>query len=180
MPNNILSAAKKSILSGQLKAIQNFLDEENITDMTADDIRNVLRETQDLPKVLRTVCSKVGPRLSSDQAFGAFIDLVGKLWNSLPSKERGADPGVDAYEPGPIEAALTMEYMQFIQFSVDPTTCRTQKEIDEKVEAASEEWLNARQQRLQGRTPNEAVAKERRDAGRTDLEWSIRLHIHAV
>jgi hypothetical protein len=161
------------------EALQQFL-KGHCSDgsVTVDQIIEWMRETKDIYAVVRRALEFVQPK--DKEQLNDFTQLVTNVWNTLSPEDRGGQSGSIRREPGPVESALMTQFIDRGREEVDPDNYDTQREIDEAAEAFEKRWLDTPQAALEGKTPREAVAKERLAMGQKDTEWTIKLQVSYI
>jgi len=120
----------------------------------------------------REIISRINPNTDVDH--NEITKTFMEMWNKFLSESR------DYAEPGPIEQVLVSASMSYVQSKVDPKRYKSEENASNKANSLLEEWLKTPRQELDGKTPEEAIIKEREELGNPIRTIKYRIGISSI
>lgn len=125
-----------------------------------------------------TACMPSMPNCS-DADIGEFVELAGNLWNEDVQLNTVDEESFD-WSPGPIESMLIIKLQEAANKVHNLDQSATFEIFNAKLKVFQNKWIDIPLNELDGMTPRQAVAKERREIGiHPDHDWTIDFSVQA-
>lgn len=157
--------------------LEEFLrDHEAYPVVHGRDVVEWLRDSQNIHETVQRVMAHI--TLPDKDDFLELIQLMHLVWNTLPSRERGAEVDMpDAWEPGLVERELLERLYREVQQAITLDRFESTADANHAIAEFQKQWINTPLADYDGKTPRQIVAEERTENGHPVHDWTVNITV---